>query len=240
MFELIGILLVFWVAYKIVAIFFRASATVRSQQHGIEALKIAVHELIVPEAYHNHLVLGNIEGVKKNALRLREHSLDFKDVSWPRLLAFVIYGQFHEDCEQLRLGNPIPEQLFMKLGISSDEIAKELDRNPDKLFQGSIKHEQRIKSGALKQLSDSEIKELIIWCAEKNSTDIACPYLSYEQINKFVGQCGGEWFPNYGGMRVWFEIDGDLYGLTAINIDASKEDQSGVVLQAWKETTTND
>jgi hypothetical protein len=240
MFELIGILFVCWVVYKVVAIFFRASATVRSQENGREARNISARELVVPEAYHNHLVLSNIEGVKKMAVMLRGGSLNFKDVSWPRLLALVIYGQFHDDCKQWRLGNPIQEQLFIRLGITPEMIAKELDRNATKLMHGSIKHEQMMHGGTLKKMSDSDIKELILWCAEKRSTDIDCPYLSYERINEFVGQCSGEWFPNYRGMRVWFNIDGDEYGLTAFTIDASQKDQSGVTLRAWKETVTND
>ena len=75
----------------------------------MEARNIALRELNVPDAYYSHLTISNIDGVKNAAVLLRDTNNDFKHVSWPRLLAVVIYGEFHKDCVQWQAGFSLPE-----------------------------------------------------------------------------------------------------------------------------------
>lgn len=129
MFEFIGIAVVCWVAFLIINGVVRGASTVRSQEFGKEARHIATKDLQVPGSYYNHLTINKMESIKNSAILLRDGDDGFKRCSWPRLLALVIYGEFHQDCEQWRLGNPIKEQLFLTLGISSETIAHELNRD---------------------------------------------------------------------------------------------------------------
>lgn len=240
MLEIIGVIAVCWVGYKLLKGFSRAAATVRSQEHGRAARDFAVRELDVPEPYFNNLVVSNIEAVKHTAATLRDGDQEFKGVSWPKLLALVIYGEFHKDCVQWKAGNPILDQLFMRLGITADEIARELDRDPRVMIYGSIAHE---KSSANKDsMSDSAIEALIVWAAQKRGKDVSCPHLRYDRFCEYVEakECGGEWFPNYAGMRTWIDIDSSIYSVCVDTIDASKEDASGVVLSVQKERVTGE
>lgn len=94
-------------------------------------------ELGIPSSYYNHMVVNNIDAIKNSALLLRDTDEDFKRSSWPRLLALIIYGEYHQDCEQWRLGNPIKEQLFRTIRVSPEEISKELNRDPRSIIYNS-------------------------------------------------------------------------------------------------------
>ena len=130
MFEFIGIVVVCWVVFSIAKGIFRGASTVHSQEFGKEARRIATKELQVPGSYYNHLTINNMESIKNSALLLRDSEAAFQRCSWPRLLALVIYGEFHQDCDQWQLGNPIKEQLFLTLRISPEMINHELNRDP--------------------------------------------------------------------------------------------------------------
>lgn len=131
MFEVIGIAFVFWLVYVVVRTFLRAKSTVRAREFGVEARHISVRELGVPEAYHANITATKIELVKSTALMMRDgEGSAFKNSSWPRLLALVIYGEFHQDCEQWQAGNPVKEQLFTDLGITHVALSAELERDP--------------------------------------------------------------------------------------------------------------
>lgn len=137
MFEVIGVVAVCWIGFVLIRGFLRAKSTVRSQEYGKEARHIAVRELRVPQAYYDHVTRGNIEAVKNTALMLRDSEDSFKNCSWPRLLSLVVYGEFHKDCEQWQAGNPLPEQLFVRLGITPDMISKELERDAREVIYSS-------------------------------------------------------------------------------------------------------
>lgn len=130
MLETIGVLVAVFVGFLIVKVLSRVTSTVRSQEYGKEARRLATTDLEVPHEYYNHLVTTNIEGVKEAALQLRDDDENFKDCSWPRLLALVIYGEYHQDCEQWQQGNPMKEALFNDLRIMPHVISEELVRDP--------------------------------------------------------------------------------------------------------------
>ena len=130
MFELIGIAVVCWLLFSIAKGIFRGTSTARSQEFGKEARRIATKELQVPSSYYNRLTINNMESIKNSALLLRDSEGAFQRCSWPRLLALVIYGEFHKDCDQWQLGNPTKELLFLNLGISPEMINHELNRDP--------------------------------------------------------------------------------------------------------------
>ena len=137
MFEFIGIAAVCWIAFKITRSIFGSASRARSQEYGKEARHIATRELRVPSSYYNHLTVNKMEAIKNSAILLRDSEDAFRRCSWPRLLALVIYGEFHQDCDQWQHGNPIPERLFITLGITSETIASELVRDPSAVIYGS-------------------------------------------------------------------------------------------------------
>lgn len=100
------------------------------QETGGESRYIAINELSVPTAYYNYAILNDMEQVKKAALTLKKQSDAHKDFSWPRLLAWTIYGGWRHECEQYQLGNPVVQNQLEDLGISSEIIFSELNRNP--------------------------------------------------------------------------------------------------------------
>ncbi|MBK6648284.1 MAG: hypothetical protein IPG42_00345 [Betaproteobacteria bacterium] len=191
-----------------------------------------MHELDVPEAYYNHLTLGNIEAVKNTATQLRDSDGDLMQVSWPRLISLVVYGEFHKECEQWQAGNPIPEQLFIRLGIKTDVIAKELDRDPQQVIYGAC-FPSKTKAEVT---TDESIEALIVRCAESRNTEFSYPNLPYDKISDFASShnCDCEWFPAYGGMRFWVDIYGGTYAVNVKTIDALKEGKSGVAISVRK------
>lgn len=233
MFEVIGILVVCWIGFSLLKGFLRAGSTVRSQEYGKEDRRIAVRELNVPEVYYNHLTISNIEAVKSTATKLRDTDGDFTHLSWPRLLSLVVYGEFHKDCEQWQAGNPIPEQLFIRLGITPDVIAKELDRDPRQVIDGACFPLETREEAT----TDEAIEALIVRCAQRRNTEFRHPNLPYERISDFASAHNGdcEWFPDYAGMRFWVDINGGTYAVYAETIDPRKEGKSGVVVSVRKE-----
>lgn len=137
MFEVIGVLVVIWIGYSILKGVFRGMSKSRSQEFGMEARRICTTELGVPNSYYNYMVVNKIDAVKNSALSLRDNDEEFKRTSWPRLLALVIYAEYHQDCEQWRYGNPLKEQLFQSIGISSQEISEELEKDARSVIYSS-------------------------------------------------------------------------------------------------------
>lgn len=137
MLEIIGIIVVSWIAFSVLKGFLRAKSIARGQEYGKEARRIALIELKVPQSYYTYLVTTQMESIRMSADVLPEHDAAFKNSSWPRRLALIIYGEFHKDCEQWRYGNPVTEQLFISIGITNEEIANELDRNPSEILYKS-------------------------------------------------------------------------------------------------------
>lgn len=137
MFEVIGILVVVWLGFSVLRGISRGMSTVRSQEFGKEARRISTVELGVPSSYYNHMVTTKMDAIKNTALHLLDNDDDFKGCSWPRILALVIYGEYHQDCEQWQLGNPLREQLFQTIGISHQEISGELERDAEEVIYGS-------------------------------------------------------------------------------------------------------
>jgi hypothetical protein len=138
MFEFIGIVVSCWIAFVILRGFFRATSTGRSKEYGKEVRHIAITDLLVPERYHRHITINKIDAVKQTALLMRDTNEDFQECSWPRLLALVIYGEYHQDCQQWQQGNPIAQQLFDRIGITPEMIGEELERNPSDVIYGNI------------------------------------------------------------------------------------------------------
>jgi hypothetical protein len=129
MFEFIGIITTCWVAFIIIRKFFRAKSLGSSEEFRIEATHIATKDLLVPISYYRYLTRNKIESIKQSALLLRDSNDDFNNCSWPRLIAFVIYGEYHQDCQQWQYGNPTTIQRFEEIGITSDMVIKELERD---------------------------------------------------------------------------------------------------------------
>lgn len=134
MFELIGVATVGWIGFKILIGFFKASSTVRSQEFGMEARRIATIELGVPSSYYNYLVTSKMEDIKNAAFNLRTSWERYQCTSWPRLLALVIYGEFHQDCQNWKHGNARLEKIFSAIGVTPKIIYKELQRDPTKVL----------------------------------------------------------------------------------------------------------
>lgn len=126
-----------WVGYSILNGVFTGVSRSRSREFGIEARRICMIELGVPSSYYNYMVVNKIDAIKNAALNLRNNDEDFRRCSWPRLLALVIYAEYHQDCEQWRYGNPIKEQFFQSIRISSDEISKELGKDAKSVIYSS-------------------------------------------------------------------------------------------------------
>ncbi len=137
MFEIIAVIFVCWIGFAVLRGLFRGISGGNSKEFGKESRRIAVVDLKVPNSYYNHLVLNNMAGVKDAALNLLDNN-DFKGTSWPRLIALVIYGEFHQDCEQWHLGSPIQEQLFDSIGVTPVDITNELNRDAQAVFYGNL------------------------------------------------------------------------------------------------------
>lgn len=138
MFEFIGILVVCWILYSVFKGVLRGVSTARSREFGKEARHITVNELGVPDSYYSYMATNKIESIKKTAAHLRDNDKDFRNCSWSRLLALVIYAEFHQDCDQWRHGNPIREQLFANIGITPEIISMELSRDAREVLYGSL------------------------------------------------------------------------------------------------------
>lgn len=135
MFEFIGVALVLWIAFCVLRGIFRAMSRGRSAEFGVEARRIAVVELDVPETYFNYMVSSKMDAIRATADKLGEVD-QYKRASWPRKLALVIYGEFHKDCEQSERGNPIAQQLLeQRLRIPGHIIALELNRDASEVLR---------------------------------------------------------------------------------------------------------
>lgn len=132
MFEFIGIAVVCWIGFVFAKGLFKAFSTVRGREYGVEARRIATKELGVPGSYYNHIVANSIEGIKSSAIYLRDNVEVYRKTSWPRLIALVIYGEFHKDCEiwGWEEDNDNVLRKFEMLGITELSVWQELERDP--------------------------------------------------------------------------------------------------------------
>ncbi|MEZ8606397.1 hypothetical protein AB6D06_04150 [Vibrio sp. 10N.239.311.G01] len=135
MFEFIGIAVVGWLVVSIFVRFIgRTKSTSQSQEFGKESRHIATRELGVPAAFYNHSVGSHMDEVKQAAVALQESGDDyFKNLSWPRLLAWGVYSGYRHHCEQSHYGNPISQNLLDDLRISGSDISTELSRESTSL-----------------------------------------------------------------------------------------------------------
>lgn len=138
MFEFIGIIVTCWIVFVAIRMFFTAKSIVRSKEYGLEATHIATKDLLVPASYYRYLTQNRIESIKQSALLLRDSDDDFKKCSWPRLIALVVYGEYHQDCQQWFYGNPATIQRFEEIGITPEMVIKELEREGRDVIYANI------------------------------------------------------------------------------------------------------
>lgn len=131
MFEFIGMVVVAWIIYMLIKAFFHGNSTVRSHELGTEARYIAVKELGVPEAYYNYSVTTSMDKVKNGAIEMKELRESHKNFSWPRLIAWTIYGGFRFECERYQNGNQISKNRLDQLGIPPHIIVSTLLMEPE-------------------------------------------------------------------------------------------------------------
>lgn len=129
MFEFIGMLVVLWVGFVLVRAVYRACSTVSSQDHGVEAKRIAVFELGVPHEYFLFQVQFYMDEVKAAAMGLKDCGGGYSKCSWPRLMAVSIYMNFHMDCLRINQSGSNWDLSLGKLGINPEIIDKEVSRD---------------------------------------------------------------------------------------------------------------
>lgn len=109
--------------------FFQAKSRVRSSEFGKEARYIACSELNVPNCYFNYVVQTEIEDIKKAALRLQEIEPFYRSLSWPRLLAWTIYGGYKYDCNHAYFNEDISAMKRLKIsGITYEQMVEEANK----------------------------------------------------------------------------------------------------------------
>lgn len=128
--EIIIGLIILFVIYS----FFKAKSQIRSAEFGTEARYIAVNELGVPNKYFTFIVTNAIEHVKNDALLLKEKN-GFSAISWPRLMAYIIYIYYYNDCKKAfyEQSDTVINKLN-RLDIGSDEIMR-VAQSPEKISQ---------------------------------------------------------------------------------------------------------
>lgn len=106
----------------------------RADDFGGEARRIAVAELEVPDRYFNYIASTKMDAIRAVADKLGRIDR-YKGTSLPRKLALVIYGEFHQDCEQSERGDPIAQKLLeQRLRIPGHVIALEVSRDASEVL----------------------------------------------------------------------------------------------------------
>ncbi len=109
--------------------FFQSKSRIRSSEFGKEARYIACNELGVPACYFNYMVQTEIEDIKKAALKLQEIEPFYKSLSWPRLLAWTIYGGYKYDCNHAYFNEDIPAMQRLKTsGVTYEQMVEEANK----------------------------------------------------------------------------------------------------------------
>lgn len=117
-FILIGLGLIF--------LFFKAKSQVRSSEFGKEARYIAINELGVHPGFFDYSVQNEIETIKEAALDLKKMSSFYASQSWPRLLAWTIYGGYKHNCHNAYFNkHPLSLNNLKKAGVPFEVVAKE-------------------------------------------------------------------------------------------------------------------
>lgn len=101
MLEFIGFITLCFFGYKILILFLRKKNAVSNSESGFEIRNFSIDELGVPSNYFNYITSSKIEDIKKKALYLKENN--FKDSSWPMLMAISIYLFFMKTVKKLNM-----------------------------------------------------------------------------------------------------------------------------------------
>jgi hypothetical protein len=117
------------IAISLAFLFFQAKSKVRSSEFGKEARYIACNELEVPLSYFNYSVQNEIEDIKKSALHLKEIEPFYGSLSWPRLLAWTVYGGYRYDCHNAYFNEDISAMQRLKTsGVTYEQMVKEANK----------------------------------------------------------------------------------------------------------------
>lgn len=126
------------------------------------------------------------------------------------------------------------EEQTMAVMKQIDKYWENMDSNEKKMLQDqeAMSNDKHTFSGS--GVSDEDIKKLIIQAAKNKKSGLKCPNLEYLRINEFVdnNNLGGEWFPDYHGLRTSIDIDGKNYFFFVETIKPDSKDKSGVKIFA--------
>lgn len=111
-----------WVAYKFIKAYVNAKSQIRSKEYGKEARHLAVNEFGVPLEFYNYIVQNSMDVLKESALDMRESIVDYKDVSWPRMLAWTTYLAFLNLCKAYIANDSSSKAMIKAFGISHNKI----------------------------------------------------------------------------------------------------------------------
>lgn len=97
----------------------------------------------------------------------------------------------------------------------------------------SLKAELRNEDKVSDDPQDGAVALLILELAQQNE-EAELPSLRYGRISDFASRhkLDAEWYPDYQGMRFWVCINQREFAVDVTNLDASKEDDSGVRISA--------
>ena len=131
----------FIVAVIVLFFWFKAKARLRSTEFGVEARHIACHELGVPLSAFNFMVQNEIEEIKKASVKIQQIEPFYRSMSWPRLLAWTIYGGYRYDCQRAYFDEDSKSiARLQKYGVTNKQI--EIDANSPHKAEGKLTSSQ--------------------------------------------------------------------------------------------------
>ena len=114
------------VVVGIIYFWFKAKSRVQSTEFGVEARHIACNELGVPLSVFNYMTQHEIEDIKVAALRIQNAEQFYSSMSWPRLLAWTIYGGYKYDCNNAYFQKNVNSlERLRKYGVTDAQISNE-------------------------------------------------------------------------------------------------------------------
>ena len=224
MLEFIGFITLCFFGYKILILFLRKKNAVSNSESGFEIRNFSIDELGVPSNYFNYITSSKIEDIKKKALYLKENN--FKDSSWPMLMAISIYLFFYEDCKKTEYeSNAVMD--FLK--IDPTIIKKELELDPYKIINYFINAKKDYEFA-----TNDQITNLIVESSKIDGKNISYKSSIYERMSRYADD---NWYSHgHNEDCVYFyaeSIDDNIYSVVvkAINYEEGREGQANLIVE---------